>query len=204
MDNCENNKWVCAMDLETTGFPERYEDENGYKKYYKSSMYDKYDKSRVVQMTFIFYNKETKEEHILDHIIKPDGYKIYNSHIHGISEKRAELEGVHLKYAIKKLDEYIKKYNPNLIIGHNIYFDIFVLQAELYRMGGQSHLKNFIFETEKYDTMKNGKNLNNNKCPKLDVLYQILFNEEREEEQKHNSLYDTQHTLKCYLKLNEL
>jgi len=195
------NKWICVIDTETTGLPEMYKDFK-MKKYYPPRQTEKYDKSRIVQVTALFFNTHTQEKVILDEIIKPTyDFIIDNDEFHGITQQRAEEEGIYPKQFFEKLKKKFNEMNTVLIVGHNIWFDVFILQSEMYRIYETMALRNIFYKIPKFCTMVKSKHLNGNKNPKLDLLYSKLFNEERIEEHKHNSLYDTEDTLRCYLKL---
>ena len=57
-------------------------------------------------------------------------------------------------------------------------------------------------ETQKYCNLKN--KANRLKPPRLEELYKLLFNEDVDETQTHNSLYDVEICAKCYFKYLEI
>lgn len=145
-------------------------------------------------------------------ILKPENYTIpaSSTKIHGISNKKANDEGENRDKVISFLDKVL--YCSDVIIGHNIMFDINVIKAEIIRVKG---LDNSLFTQKEHkiiDTMKMGVNIcklpnlsifthqnNPYKYPKLNELYYKLFN--RHFSNQHNAMSDIQATYDCYYKL---
>lgn len=116
------------------------------------------------------------------------------------------------------LEHFYNAYSrADVLVGHNIDFDIKMITVELERNRdrirseclrlfnkGSEELRN----VERYCTMKKGtpicniivENSSRKKWPKLSELYVKLFNEPAPEDM-HNSLVDIIATLKCYLKM---
>lgn len=145
-------------------------------------------------------------------ILKPENYTIpaSSTKIHGISNKKANDEGENRDKVISFLDKVL--YCSDVIIGHNIMFDINVIKAEIIKVKG---LDNSLFTQKEHkiiDTMKMGVNIcklpnlsifthqnNPYKYPKLNELYYKLFN--RHFSNQHNAMSDIQATYDCYYKL---
>lgn len=145
-------------------------------------------------------------------IIKPDGYTIPESstQIHGISNESAVKNGEERNKVIPFLDFVL--YNSDIIIGHNVLFDLDVIKCEIIRVKGQS---NVLFDKKKphiIDTMEIGMlfckipNLSFStrlkqpyKYPKLNELYYKLFN--KHFNGQHDAMADVQATYDCYYEL---
>ena len=145
-------------------------------------------------------------------ILKPKNYIIpaSSTKIHGISNKRAIDEGENRDKVISFLDKVL--YCSDVIVGHNVTFDINVIKAEIIRVKG---LDNSLFtkkEHKIFDTMKMGINIcklsnlqifthqnSPYKYPKLDELYYKLFNQHFSNQ--HDAMSDIQATYDCYYKL---
>ncbi len=173
-----------VLDTETTGIPDRA----GWNKYYPPHILKHYEGARVVQIT------AKLGEEILDVYIKPEGFIIENSEIHGVTQNMAEERGITFSEAgYKFLDMLLRS---DKIVGHNVPFDYSVLLSEAHRHGIKD-LYSTLMNKEFEDTMHIAK-LKYRKRMKLDDLYSHLFKKERIEEQKHNSLYDVLDTEMCY------
>lgn len=118
----------------------------------------------------LLYNKA-----ILDkgyYIIKPDGFIIPSSaaKIHGITTEIAIKEGTKIENVLNHLLNIINEYKPIILVGHNIDFDINVIDSEFFR-----YLKICPLNLcRRFCTLKssvNYCNLPNNKYPKLSELY---------------------------------
>lgn len=145
-------------------------------------------------------------------ILKPDGYVIPESStkVHGISNARAEKYGEDRDKVISFLDLVL--YNSDIIIGHNVSFDLNVIKSEIIRVKGREKA---LFEQKEHgiiDTMKMGMNIckipnlsfhtrlsQPYKYPKLDELYYQLFN--KNFDNQHDAMADIQATYDCYYEL---
>lgn len=192
-------KEVCLyIDVETTGLPT---DSN--MPYSKTENWP-----RIVQVAFILEDKEFGIIAKRDFIIKPDGFTIpdASTKIHGISNDYAIKNGMDRTSVINFIDKIIG--TADLIIGHNIMFDLRVIQAEICRLkryDDRLFMKN---NPKIIDTMILGqnickipslKNFDDYKYPTLSELYECLFNEDFSN--KHNALSDITATFRCYKKL---
>ena len=145
-------------------------------------------------------------------ILKPNGYTIPESatKIHGISNERAVKNGEDRDKVISFLD--LALYKSDIIIGHNVSFDLNVIKSEIIRTQG---IENALFKKKKHiviDTMKMGRNICKipnlsfhtrlslpNKYPKLDELYYKLFN--KHFNNQHDAMADVQAAYDCYYEL---
>ena len=98
--------------------------------------------------------------------------------------------------------------NVDLLVAHNLHFDITVLSSELVRSGREDILTK-LCNTDKYCTMINSTNIckipfaygKGYKYPKLQELHKYLFNYNFIND--HNASSDAEATAKCYFKLKE-
>lgn len=191
---------ITILDTETTGLPKTY----GFNKFINPREIENYDSSRVIQIAIGCYNSKGEEEEFYDMLINPDNkFEIKNSHFHGITQEKATKEGILFSESLTLLNSILEK--SDIIIGHNIQFDIHVLASELYRIG-EMQLASKLLKKKNYCTCYNGKNItkirtkyNKYKLPTLEELYTYLYKEPMIN--YHNAKYDVIHTAKCYFKM---
>lgn len=182
--------YYLVLDTETTG------------------LYTKFgEKPRLVQLGYRGYDKNKKLITEANLIIKPNGFEIPESSfdIHGISTKDALLNGMELKDVLNQLQDILNK--SDLIIGHNIAYDIKVLHDEFER----ENLITNINEIETYCTDKYGRECLKELLERFEVsytdddishsislsfLYKTLLNEKTEN--LHDAYYDAKATFECY------
>ena len=174
-----------VLDTETNGIPIRL----NYNNYHSYKHTNKYNCSRIVQMSWIIYDNNEKllEEH--DYIIKPNNFSIENSNIHGITNDIAKIKGRNLRDI---MDIFIKSLKEvTFVVCHNINFDINVIKSELYRLGRQD-LINLIDKKILICTLETANNcmkkLGLIKSTKLEELYNHFTQEIMEG--AHNSRCD--------------
>lgn len=189
-----------VFDTETTGLPENRNDTNPqwYKKH-----------PHIVQISWILYDSnKSKMLNISDYIVKvPEDVNIpeESSNIHGITKEKNMKEGVSINKIISEF--LIMLEHTDVIVGHNIDFDIKMVKAEFLRNGCvdpflvQKHIPI-------YCTMEKGKRIckilatskrtgrKYYKWPKLVELHKKLFGTEPRD--LHNSLTDIYVTLRCF------
>ena len=115
-----------ALDTETTGIPTSRAKPT-------TKNLSCYDSCRMVSIAIVEFNRLGKEVDNWHAVVYPDNFKVAATHIHGITQEQAEKEG----------KEFIDIYHfivgimymcPN-IVGHNIQFDLNVIQSEFIRRG---------------------------------------------------------------------
>lgn len=188
------------FDVETTGLPKR-----------GSSCFDldAYSKARIVSMAWILRSKHEivsqrysiiQQEDSLagPHISEPLGA----SYIHGINRCMTREFGKALSPVLKDFVSDVE--SSDIVIAHNLDFDIGVVASELYRLElDPSTLLNH----KSHCTMKsntglvkknfpNSKSLTTYKWPRLSELYEFCFHEPMKG--AHNALADVENTAKCY------
>lgn len=190
------------LDIETTGFPTR--DNLPWGTYYPYTNIEKYDNARIVQVSMMLCNDKFEKLQFKDFIVKPDGYVIENSDIHGITTEHATESGFTMKSGMSYVYPLIKK--ASHIFAHNSNFDMNVLLSELYR----NNLIVYIEELQKKKvicTMKLTKMIvkipnkygDGIKDPSLSELYKAVM--EKEIENHHNAIYDVSNLQEIVKKL---
>lgn len=185
--------YILFFDLETTGLPKT----KGFRKYYDPWELEYYEPSRMIEIGYIITDNDGKEIKRNSFLVKPDGFEIKNSFIHGIEQETAENDGLPINQVF---DEVLKDFeNVSTIVAHNIHFDRNILLSECCRYENKD-LYTKIKDCEYKCTMAMGQDyMELKKYPKLVELYKYLFNENFEQE--HRSMSDTEHCKKCYFKM---
>src|SRR5690606_21334009 len=111
------------FDTETTGLP----------KSWSAPLSNLSNWPRMVQIAWILFDEEGGQLSADDHIILPVGYKIPSAvaRIHGITQQRAEAEGIDLKFVLESFLDALE--TADTVVGHNISFDVKIIGAELLR-----------------------------------------------------------------------
>lgn len=182
------------FDTETTGKPKNY----------KAKIQDVDNWPRVVQLSYIVFDEET-ELVCEDFIVKPDGFVISDevAEIHGITQEMALEKGLPLIDVMKKFRADIN--SCDVLIAHNISFDVNVVGAEFIRLDEDPEGFAIISQL---CTMKAGTRLCRlpgkfgYKWPKLSELHLYLFGETFEG--AHNALVDIRATARCYFRMKKL
>ena len=177
----------------------------------------------IVQFSYIMYDDDTNDIDIMedniikiatDVVISPD-----TTAIHGITNDISQTKGVNLDNVLNGFFDALQK--ADVLVGHNVSFDINVVDVELLRMIYDSppeissneltliKTKLHLLRNYKniYCTMQNSIELcaikvvgktgrEYNKFPKLTELHSKLF--ETRPNNLHNSLNDILITLRCY------
>jgi DNA polymerase III subunit epsilon len=197
---------VLVFDTETTGLPEK--DENG--KYY--SIYNTEKWPYIIQFSFMLY--EIQQNRIInnqDHIIKlAKSITISEEsiNIHGITREQSMNSGIKIKTALNMFNAIMNE--ADIIIAHNISFDIKVIMVE----GIRNNIQTNFTEGQKiirYCTMKNSIDIckikrkgrggtTYYKFPTLLELHEHLFN--TSPKKLHNSFIDILICLRCFCKMS--
>lgn len=199
---------ILFIDIETTGLPEQELKSDGRKHYYPFNNYHKYDNSRIVQFSFLLYEKNGTmlEQH--DYIIKPNNFIIpaESTKIHHITQEYALDNGIDINEAMNIFEEILEK--TKLIVMHNTWFDKTIILSEASRLQNQNVIDKML-NTNYFCTMRDTKNIlkipsqyyNGYKNPKLTELHNFLFQKTIDPKYLHNSLNDAKITAKCFFKL---
>ncbi len=200
-----HNKKVLVFDTETTGLPSDYN--KCPREHYECWPY-------IVQFSFVLFDLGSMKTGIqYDEIINTACEHDFEeaSKIHGISKGMCKKRGTHIKCAVENFLTAAKY--ADIIVGHNLKFDMSVLFAELARnemYKETQQLLNLHKEKEMYCTMMNSIKMcaiqgvsaatgrKYTKWPKLTELHQHLFDGIAPQD-LHNSLNDVFITLRCFV-----
>jgi len=186
------------IDVETTGLPinnnDSFENLNNW--------------PYIVQIGFILYDDNFGKLSERGIILKPEGYKIpYEStEIHLISHNYAFSNGENRAEVLSFMDEILN--NVDIVVGHNVEFDLNILKCEIIRIKGKDKVLFRKKEPKIIDTMKIGVDIcriwsgnygEKYKWPTLDQLYTKLFN--KSFIGQHNAKNDVKATYECYFEI---
>ena len=181
------------FDTETTGLPKNY----------NAPITDLDNWPRLVQIAWQLHDSTGKLLSAQNFIVKPEGFTIpYNAEkVHGISTQRALDEGHDLKKVLGIFANDIAR--SQLIIGHNIDFDVNIMGAEYIRGAVTSQLLDVKTldtkdESTEYCAIPGGKG-GKYKWPTLTELHQKLFGVGFDD--AHDAAYDVDATAKCFFGL---
>jgi DNA polymerase III epsilon subunit-like protein len=207
---------ILVFDTETTGLPET--------KIINPDTLNLWP--NIVQLSYIVYDvSKNVILNVTDAIVKLEDDNIISEEstkIHGITNEMSQNSGLEIEMLITEMFQYLRK--VDLIVGHNVSFDINVLMVELLRLIyfkkdnmiqsdliRYKHYLHFITNVKNVCcTMKLAKDLCQIKAisklgneylkfPKLIELHEKLFVEKPKN--LHNSLNDIMVTLRCFCKL---
>jgi DNA polymerase III subunit epsilon len=183
------------FDTETTGLPDDTYPLNDVRHW-----------PRMVQLGWLLFDEHENELKRECHIVKPEGYTIPEGavKIHGITTDRALNEGISLGTVLNNFSSVITQ--AQNVLGHNVGFDIRVIDAEYQRM----KLTHGIHEKQVFCTMKhptiidfcklpNPNYPDSYKWPKLPELHIKIF--EQGFEEAHDALIDAEACARCYFEL---
>ena len=221
-------KKVMVFDTETTGLPDRVPGAiwGSPSEYWPYTMNDKYENARIVSIAWAFihnYNKTSlASKDISEYIRYPEGFiEIPTTAIHGISFDQAQTKGIPMVDILEKCGLADAILDCDYLIGHNVMFDVHILQNELYRLGSDKSMECAL----KIDKMKalgrtictgeigkeicqieyksrSGKDTNRIKkfkMPKLKELHNHLMGAEHE--YQHSASGDVRAVLNCLSKM---
>lgn len=193
---------VLVFDTETTGLPIN-----------KPKVSDVNNWPYVIQLSHILYDTDNNQIiDCYDDIIKLDD-KVNISEesikIHGITRSQSKRKGINICDALNNFNKILLK--ADIIVGHNISFDIKMIMVELKRNNKEQLFSNSQgYGIKEYCTMKNSVNIckilktkeNGDtyyKYPRLSELHVTLFG--NEPLGTHDSMADVLICLRCYCKI---
>ena len=182
------------FDTETTGLPKNYNA--------PSSDLDNWS-PRLVQLGWIMQNERKEVLSMGNFIIKPDGFEIpkASSDVHGITTERALAEGEDLKKIVYMFLGAARL--ADVIVGHNISYDMHIMGAEMIRTLGQDYIE----KRPTICTMQSSIEFCKIpgkfgfKYPKLQELHKKLFDKEFED--AHNAFADINATAECFWEMKK-
>jgi DNA polymerase III subunit alpha len=182
------------FDTETTGLPHNK----------TAPITDLDNWPRLVQIAWQLHNKNGNLLSQQNFLVKPDGFDIpfKAEQVHGISTKRALEEGYELLPVLTELNKDLAK--AQLLVGHNIEFDINIIGAELIR---QSLDTAYFLSLQKLDTgiaatefcQLAGGMGGKLKMPRLTELHEKLFGVPFKD--AHDASYDVDATARSFFGL---
>ena len=181
------------FDTETTGLPKRWD----------APVSNLNNWPRMVQIAWLLYDKNHNLISEKSYIIKPEGFSIPidASNVHGITTEKALESGIGIETVLNEFSESIDK--SEMIIAHNIDFDIKIVGAEFLR----SNIKSNLFTKSRFCTMKETVKLckipgrYGYKWPTLSELHYHLFKKNFEE--AHNAITDVNICAKCFFAIGD-
>lgn len=180
---------ILFLDTETTGLPPRepLTDENLSKW------------PNVVQCSFVVVDTDTDKHSEYDFIIALNSVK-GSEQFHGITDRRSKIMGYTFNDVYQNLSVVMD--TVDLVVGHNLQFDLNILQADCRRHSIPYHAPPAQYCTMRESTqMCNLKTANGfTKFPKLIELCTILF--KSEPRGLHNALVDVYACLCCFYKIH--
>jgi DNA polymerase III epsilon subunit-like protein len=196
LENLKSAGTYLFFDTETTGLPRNW----------NAPVEDVDNWPRMVQIAWAVYKDGVKISSC-NYIIKPEGFEIptESSKIHGITNERADREGVSLQIVLKEFYNLVKE--SDFLVAHNISFDQMIVGAELLR----NNMRNIISTKEKICNMEistsfcaipKANKYGGFKWPKLSELHMKLFGEEFND--SHNAMADVEATAKCFWEMKRL
>jgi DNA polymerase III epsilon subunit-like protein len=186
------NKYIMILDTETNGLPKM----RGFNNYYPPWIFKYYDTARLIELAYIIYNKNGDKIKEVSNLVTPIGFNIRNSEIHGITEEMA-FQGKNIKEVFEEFKNDLK--DVEILVAHNISFDINILLSEFYRQNNKE-LINIFKVKQKYCTMKKGMEfMKFYKYPKLIELYEFIYNEPCI--QHHRALSDVVICSQCFFRM---
>ncbi len=182
------------FDTETTGVPHNK----------SAPLTDLENWPRLVQIAWQLHDQTGKLLSQHSYIVKPDGFDIpfKAEKVHGISTRRALEEG---RDGRQVLDAFVADLSKTqVLVGHNIEFDINIIGAELIR---QTKDTAPLLQIEKVDTgivsidycQLPGGLGGKLKMPRLSELHEKLFGKNFED--AHDASYDVAATARCFFEL---
>jgi len=120
---------ILVYDVETTGFPSRA----GFDRYFDYRDSARYDGARVVQLCALLFDGGGARAAALAETVRPDGFTIENSHVHGVTTEAALRAGRPFAELAAGFGALLER--ADLLVAHNAAFDQHVLAAELHRQG---------------------------------------------------------------------
>ncbi len=184
------------FDTETTGLPKNFD----------APHTDLDNWPRLVQIAWQLHDAKGKLLSAQNLIVKPEGFTIpYNAEkVHGISTEIAQEEGKPLSEVLQAFAQDIDR--AELLIGHNVEFDLNITGAEFVRAEEESQL----WDKKPFDTKSEetaafvqipGGKVGGFKWPTLTELHKKLFGEAFDD--AHDAAYDVAATARCFFGLLE-
>ena len=187
-----------VFDTETSGLPYKARGEQ-----YDYTNLEHFDTSRLISISWLILDNKNEIVNKSTYFIKPDGFEVspQSIKIHGLSKEFLVENGMTIHEMLLHLNGIFEKFNIELIIAHNVIFDINILKSELYRYDDNITL-DLSKSIETFCTMfKAQPIMKMRKWPKLSEAYKHFYNEDITN--AHDAEFDTLYCYKVYLKIYE-
>jgi DNA polymerase III epsilon subunit-like protein len=190
-------KYYMFLDTETTGIPEQ----KSYNKYYEPYLINYYDGARMIELGYLITDDNGNKIKEQSFLVKPNGFVIKNSHIHGITTEHATESGLDIREILEIFHADLQTVDK--LICHNINFDKHILLSECYReYRGEVDVVKKLKTITQQCTMEMGKRVFKlDKPPKLVYLYKKIF--DMEPVQEHRALSDVNLCCDCYFNIHK-
>jgi DNA polymerase-3 subunit alpha len=183
-------------DTETTGLPRNFE----------APVTDLENWPRVIQLAWQLHDADGSLIEARDFLIKPENFTIpYNAaKVHGITTEMAAEHGEDLKLVLEQFILSLEQ--AQVIVGHNIDFDLNIIGAEFVRCGFENFFEGKLqictkLESVDFCALPGGRG-GGFKWPTLEELHQKLFSDDFPD--AHNAAADVMATSRCFLELVRL
>lgn len=176
-----------AFDTETTGLPKT--------RNAKFSNLEAFEECRILSVALVEFDSDFNEIGSYYKIVKPDGYPVKATEIHGITQEQAEQEGEPFENIMSEILFMFS--NVSAVVGHNLGFDMNVLASEMVRRNLKT---DFLNDFEHVCTLKICKNIF---CKSINLgdLYFKLFN--KRFDGAHNALADARAAGEVFIELSK-
>jgi DNA polymerase III subunit epsilon len=179
------------FDTETTGLPRSF----------NAPASDVHNWPRVVQLAWEAFGVCGRRALAKSDIVRPDGFTIPRDaeKVHGISTEVALETGVPIAHALDAFKRPLD--GASLVVAHNFSFDARVLAAEFHRLkvGDPFDGKAYLCTMQATTTYCALPSRYGFKWPKLEELYQRLFDEQPED--AHDAASDVAACSRCFFEL---
>lgn len=217
LNNVKDERYVLVFDFETTGLPkDNWADFEPYPTIKKGKESNPEDWPHAVQFSYVLYDTHENTAKIVNEVIRlPDGVSISpgSEAIHKISIEKSRAAKYEIGDLLPTFMEDFRK--ADVIVAHNIRFDRNVMLAELSRLHEQvfqDFMREFYNNKKEYCTGNYGadecKMEATNKAgrkyykmPKLNVLYEKMFQNSPAEDKLHDAFVDVVVCLRCFYKM---
>lgn len=163
--------------------------------------------ARLIHLAFIKTDETGSELQRFSELVRPEGFQIDNSEIHGISQEVALKNGINAQSAITQFVTALS--DCELLVAHNIEYDKKVIFNELKALGLTKKYFNILYNAPTLCTMQSSTaycdiregGRERPKFPRLTELYEKLF--KKVYPQDHHALTDVEVMKHCFFELKE-
>jgi DNA polymerase III subunit epsilon len=181
-----------------------YTETTGHPKDMKAAVTDLRNWPRLVQLAYLFYDRDGNKISGGDFIIRPHGFTIpvEASRLHGITNEKANLEGKPLTTVLHNFQYFV--HHSECLVAHSVFLHEKIVGAEFLR----NNMRDTLAGKRKICTMQSSINfcaidgLGGYKEPTVSELYHKLFKEDFEGAQ--DAALDINATAKCFWELKRL